>query len=164
MAEMFESLLNEMKDAEKNFPEDLKEADSLGKGPDKAPEMKGKSPDLANVNEEDGDMAGDEEMDAYDRPNFPNPSDEEMDEGNPNDAMDRMDGLVDQRAVEAAGLAMTQVVGPLLKDGFEIEDVVKFLTAMAQEAAENAAGERSLDYPEEELSDKDECNEPPMRR
>jgi len=52
MDQSFRQLLNETQNAEKDFPEEIKEAQQPGKGPDKGPEMKGKDPQLDNVNEE----------------------------------------------------------------------------------------------------------------
>ena len=171
MAEMFENLLNEMRDAEKNFPEDLKEADSLGKGPDKTPEMKGKGPDLANVNEEDGDMTGDEEVDAYGRPNFPNPSDEELAEdeemaegqhGNlRREVYDRLDGLVNQKYLETLKQTAMDIVTDFREGGedFEPEDMAEFLKGHVD--ANVHAAYDNLQVGKEELPNKDECNEPP---
>lgn len=53
----FEGLLNETRKVNTNSEEKedkkVNESDALGKGPGKCPEMKGKDPDLSNVNESD---------------------------------------------------------------------------------------------------------------
>ena len=174
--ETFENCLNEMKEAEKNFPEDLKESDSLGKGPDKGPEIKGKGPDLANVNEEDDWV--DEEMDAYGRPNFPNPTDEELEEeedphgeGSP---WRMIDGIINQDLLQKAQGVIQELAADLLEAGYDFEpkDILDYLTGQFEVDIENqveimrSAAEGDVDVEanrgEEEIVDKDECLEPPM--
>jgi len=125
----FKNLMNEMRKAEDNFKEEIKESDALGKGPDKAPKMTGKDPDLSNVNEADEDMT---------------------DEDIPSDLGDIEADTVEDEVLSTDAMKKAVIDFVLEAEDSAIEEIYnKYIEKV--ETSEDEMPEEELETPEEEV-------------